>query len=272
MRTVFFISDRTGITAEMLGHGLLTQFNTVTFSKTILPYVDNIDKANQAVLQINQAALKDGNRPLLFSTLIDASIRNIIANSDGLLLDFFTTFIASMELELATKATTTIGRSHGMDVYADYKERIDAVNFTLNSDDGLNHRNYLAADVILIGVSRSGKTPTCLYLALQYGLMVANYPLTEEDWETPGLPEILHTYKDKLFGLTINVQRLQQIRKERRAQGRYATLEQCKLEVDIVEKLYRAEKIPFLDSSSISIEEIATSIMHQTGLVRRLHG
>ncbi|MFV2057317.1 MAG: pyruvate, water dikinase regulatory protein [Thiohalomonadales bacterium] len=271
-RSVFFISDRTGITAEMLGHGLLTQFSDINFHKTILPYIDNAKKAQQVVMQINQAALEDRCRPLIFSTLIDAPIRKIIATSNALLLDFFAPFIASLETELACKASTTMGRSHGMDVYANYKERIDAVNFALSTDDGLNHRNYPDADVILIGVSRSGKTPTSLYLALQYGLRVANYPITEEDWLKPGLSNILRKHKMKLFGLTISVQRLQQIRQERRSVGSYASLQQCKFEIKTVEKLYHDENIPYLDCSHVSIEEIATSIMQLSGLQRHLHG
>ena len=165
-----------------------------------------------------------------------------------------------------------MGRSHGMDVYANYKERIDAVNFALNNDDGISHINYSDADIILIGVSRTGKTPTCLYLALQYGLKVANYPLTEEDMRPPCLPELLRPYKNKLFGLTINPTRLQQIRFERRAKGHYASQEQCEFEVKAAIKIFQRDQIAYLDSSLVSIEEMATSIMHLSGLDRHLHG
>ena len=271
-RSVFFISDRTGITAEMLGHGLLTQFENVEFQKHNLPFIDNTEKAEQAVARINQANVDDGNKPILFSTLLDEKLRAIIATSDALYIDFFDAFIGSLETELDIKATRAVGRSHGMDVYANYKERIDAVNFALNNDDGISHINYSDADIILIGVSRTGKTPTCLYLALQYGLKVANYPLTEEDMRPPCLPELLRPYKNKLFGLTINPTRLQQIRFERLAKGRYASQEQCEFEVKAAIKIFQRDQIAYLDSSLVSIEEMATSIMHQSGLDRHLHG
>ena len=271
-RTVFFLSDRTGITAETLGHSLLTQFEGIEFKQITLPFIDSVEKAEQAVEQINNAASQNGCAPLLFSTLIDMEVREVISQSKGFLLDFFDTFINPLESELGIQSAHAVGRSHGMGVYANYKARIDAVNFALGNDDGVTTRHYPAADIILIGVSRSGKTPTCLYLALQYGILAANYPLTEEDLESPRLPSLLEPYRDKLYGLTINPLRLQQIRRERRPDSHYASMQQCEHEVRTVESMYRREQIPFLDTSSVSIEEIATTILHHTGLVRRLHG
>ena len=269
--SVFFISDRTGITAEMLGHSLLTQFEGIDFVVHTLRFIDTIDKAELSVAKINQAAKDDGYRPLVFSTLINNEVRGVIAASKGLILDFFDAFIGPLEKELKTPSATIVGRSHAMGADTHYKARIDAVNFTLNSDDGVNIHNYPNADIILIGVSRSGKTPTCLYLAMQYGITTANYPLTEEDLTVTRLPEILVPYRDKLFGLTIDPQRLHQIRNERLSASRYASLEQCTFEVSSVENIYQRERIPFLNTSSMSIEEIATSILHRAGLERRMH-
>lgn len=271
-RSVFYLSDRTGITAEMLGHSLLTQFEGVEFEQKILPFIDSVEKAQEAVEQINRAAESDGAPPLVFSTLLNDEIREVMLASKGKLIDFFETYINPLEQELGIQSAHAVGRSHGMGVYATYKARIDAVNFALNNDDGMTTRHYPNADVILLGVSRSGKTPTCLYLALQYGILAANYPITEEDLESPGLPSLLEPYRKKLYGLSIDPLRLQQIRHERRPDSRYASQKQCRYEVDMVEALFRRENIPFLDTSSVSIEEIATTILHQAGMERRLYG
>lgn len=271
-RTVFYLSDRTGITAEMLGHSLLTQFDGIEFQQITLPYIDSMDKAEEAVHRINQAAEQDGVRPLLFSTLVDIEIRELISESKGMMLDFFDTFIQPLEKELHAHSVTVVGRSHGMGAYESYKARIDAVNFAMSNDDGATLRNYPVADIILLGVSRTGKTPTCLYMALQYGLLAANYPLNEDDMDTTYLPVALEPYRKKLFGLSIDPTRLHQIRQERRSDSRYASLPQCQFEVEKAEKIFRRENIPFINTSSASIEEIATTILHQAGLTRRRHG
>lgn len=271
-RSVFFLSDRTGITAETLGHSLLTQFEGVEFQRTTLPFLDSVERAQRAVERINRAAESDGAKPLLFSTLLNRKVREVIDTSEGLLFDFFDAFINPLEKELGLHSAHAAGRSHGMGVYSDYKARIDAVNFAMGSDDGNTLRDYPEAEVILIGVSRSGKTPTSLYLALQYGIRAANYPIIEEDLESPLLPRCLAPYRNKLFGLTIAPERLQQIRGERRPDSRYASIQQCRYEVRAAEAMYRAENIPFLDTSAVSIEEIATTLLQHTGLERRLYG
>lgn len=269
-RTVFFVSDRTGITAEMLGHTLLTQFGGVDFERISCPFVDTAEKTAALIEQINRTAARDGNRPLVFSTLVHRALREQLDRCEGALFDLFETFIRPLETELDLRTSHTVGRSHGMGVYASYKARIDAVNFTLTNDDGATTQHYPDADILLIGVSRSGKTPTCLYLALQYGIRAANYPLTEDDLHRPRLPATLAPYRTKLFGLTIDPVRLQQIRTERRPGSPYATAEVCRAEVKAAEALYREESIPFLDTSTVSIEEIATTILHQANLHRRI--
>lgn len=256
----------------MLAHALLTQFEDIEFEKISCPYLDSLDKAREMVARIDRTAREDGCRPLLFSTLIDKEVRDLIAQSNGLLIDFFDAFISPLEAELGIPSSHASGRSHGVGNYGAYKARIDAINFALANDDGVSTRQYPAADIVLIGVSRSGKTPTCLYLALQYGILAANYPLTENDLGGRRLPGPLAPYKEKLFGLSLQPERLQRIRSERRPDSRYARLEQCRYEVQAAEALFRREGIPFLDTSIMSIEEIATSIMHQTGLKRRLYG
>jgi regulator of PEP synthase PpsR (kinase-PPPase family) len=270
-RSAFFISDRTGITAEMLGHSLLTQFEQVEFSETTLPFIDSPDKARAAVDEINQAGRRDGVRPLVFSTLVDADISAIVVTAEGLVLDCFQTFIAPMEAELGVRSSHAVGRSHSVANSSNYFRRIDAVNYALSYDDGQATKELDNADVILIGVSRSGKTPTCLYLALQYGIRAANYPLIPEDFGTMKLPSTLQKQRQKLFGLTIMPDRLHQIRSERRPGSKYAALPNCQAEVREAEALMRNETIPYLDTTHRSIEELASTILQQANLQRHIY-
>ncbi len=270
-RAVFFVSDHTGITAETLGRSLLAQFEGVQFNFNAWPFLDNVEKARQAVTQIDYYAAEDGLRPLVFSTLVNPELRSIIKESQGLLIDFFETFTTQLEAELGAKPALAVGRYHNVGNYAKYTARIDALNFGLANDDGVISSNYAAADIILLGVSRSGKTPTSLYLALQYGILAANYPITEDDLEMSRLPNVLRPFRERVFGLTIDPERLQQIRSERLPDSRYATFKQCEFEVRAVEGLYRSEKIKFLNTTAMSIEEIAATILQQAGIKRRLY-
>ncbi|ACL74006.1 conserved hypothetical protein [Thioalkalivibrio sulfidiphilus HL-EbGr7] len=228
-RSVFYVSDGTGITAETLGHTLLTQFDQVQFSPVNLPFVDSEEKLDAALLRISRAADQDGAPPLVFSTLIDRRLREALASRcKGVVFDLFETYTSGLEQALGVSANHVAGRSHGMGNLHTYTRRINALNYALANDDGAVVRDYPMADVILMGVSRSGKTPTCLYLALQFGIQAANYPLTEDDFETGDLPGLLVPYRNKLFGLTVDPERLQQIRSERRPNSRYASAEQCR--------------------------------------------
>jgi regulator of PEP synthase PpsR (kinase-PPPase family) len=270
-RTAFFISDRTGITAEMLGRSLLTQFDQMEFEERTLPFVDSVDLAQRAAAQIEEAAKRDGARPLVFSTLVDSSLSSIITATSALYLDCFQFFIATMETELGVKSSQSVGKSHSAADVTQYYSRIDAVNFTLTHDDGSSTRELAGSDIILVGVSRCGKTPTSLYLAMQFGIRAANYPLIPEDFEARRLPAQLQSLKSKLFGLTIRADRLQRVRQERRPGSRYATLENCQHEIREAETMMRNEAIPYLDTTSRSIEEIATTILQQAKLQRHIY-
>jgi [pyruvate, water dikinase]-phosphate phosphotransferase / [pyruvate, water dikinase] kinase len=269
-RSVFFVSDRTGITAENLGRALLTQFNSVAFEYHSLPYVNSVEKAQQAAKTINQAVQTPQDKPLVFSTLIDDACRKIIADTDAHIIDFFDAFIKPLEVELSTPSSHAEGLSHGISNEVVYMSRMDAINFALKNDDGRSTKEYNNADVILIGVSRSGKTPTCLYLAMQFGLCAANYPLTETDMVSGYLPEILQPYRNKLFGLMINAERLRLIREIRRQNSEYASMAQCWKETKMINALFEQEKILYIDSSHISVEEIATSIIQLMKISRSL--
>ena len=270
-RTAFFVSDRTGITAEMLGHSLLTQFDSVGFNEVTLPFVDSIEKAEEIVKQINLQAAAEGMRPIVISTLARTEIAQVVGQANALFLDCFEIFISPLERELGVRASHTVGRTHSVSDFVNYHHRIESVNYTLSHDDGVSKSDLSDADVILVGVSRSGKTPTCLYLAMQFGIRAANYPLIPEDFSSMQLPGQLRALHGKLYGLTIKPARLQQIRTERRPGSKYATLQSCEFEVREAEALMRQEGIPYLDATSKSVEELATTILHEARLVRRIY-
>ncbi len=268
-RTVFFVSDSTGITAETLGNALLSQFADIDYYKVTLPFIGDEDQAADVVQQINDIKANAKERPVVFSTLSNPKLYEVIRSSSALVLDLFSTFLGPLGSEFKLDPSLATGRYHGMSDRAHYEVRIDAVDFTLSHDDGASVHHYKRADLILIGVSRSGKTPTSIYLAMQFGLRAANYPLTSDDLERESLPDILKPYLGRLYGLTIDPQRLRQIRQTRRPDSAYATLARCRKEVAAVERLLNQYDIPYLDTSHISIEEIASRIMRGSGLKRR---
>lgn len=266
IRTVFYVSDGTGLTAEALGHSLLTQFENVEFRQVRAPFIDNAEKARAIVNRINESGEADGLRPILFTTLIDPDLAAIVHGADAFCMSFFESFLVPLEDELGMKSTHTVGRSHSSTDSFTYQRRIEAINFTLAHDDGVSERDLDKSEIILVGVSRCGKTPTSLYLAMQFGLKVANFPLIPEDFERGQMPGSLSKYRSKLFGLTIQPERLTAIREERRPKSRYASLANCRYEVAEGEKMMRREGIRWLDSSSKSIEEISTTILQELRL------
>ena len=270
-RTVFFVSDGTGITAQMLGHSLLTQFEGVEFNQVTLPFIDNVDKAQDCLERIERESLRSDGQPIVFSTLVNGDVREVVRQANALFVDFFETFIGPLEGGLGIKSSHTIGRSHSAMDKQEYKQRIEAVNFSMAHDDGSSHRELGEADVILVGVSRSGKTPTSLYLALQFGIKAANYPLIPEDFTRNALPEALHAYKPKLFGLTIAPERLQEIRRERRPNSQYADPANCRYEIEQAEALMKREGIRWINSTAKSIEEIAATILRELKIERHVY-
>ena len=269
-RSVFFVSDGTAITAETLGHSLLAQFPNVDFDIHIIPYISSEEAATNVVAEINLRAQQDGQKPLVFDTLVDPYVRDIINTANAINLDVFEGLISKLSEELGTPPTTLVGQTHAVTDSESYKARIDAVHFALDNDDGARTRHYDKADLILIGVSRSGKTPTSIYLSLQFGIRVANYPLTEEDLDDNRLPAVLRAHKQKLFGLMIDAERLVAIRSERKANSRYASFSQCQMELRAIEGIYISEGIKYLNVSEMSIEEISTRVLQMTGLKRRI--
>ena len=260
-RTVFFLSDGTGITAEAFGNAILAQFD-IAVRRVRLPFVDTPDKAHQAIRQINHACETEGQRPLVFSTLVDREVLEVVKTGcKGMWMDTFATFVQPLEQELGVKSLHRVGRFADVSQSREYHDRIEAINFSLAHDDGQSDRDLQSADVILVGVSRSGKTPTSLYLSIQHGIKAANYPLIPEDFERMRLPEVLYQFRHKLFGLTISPERLHEVRSERRPDSRYAALENCRDEVRQAESMMRREGISMLSTTTKSIEEIAATIL-----------
>ena len=263
LRTVFFVSDGTGITAETFGTAILAPFEFKT-RHVRLPFVDSVDKAHQAVRQINHTCEIEGSKALVFTTLVNMEVLQVLKeHCKGMLMDMFGTFVHPIEQELGIKSHHRVGRFSDVSKSKEYQDRIEAINFSLDHDDGQSHRDLEGADVILIGVSRSGKTPTSLYLAMQHGLKAANYPLIPEDFERNQLPPALVPYRKKIFGLTIHPERLSEIRTERRPNSRYASLQNCRHEVAEAESMMRRSGIRWLSTTTKSIEEIATTILQE---------
>ena len=271
-RTVFFISDRTGITAEMLGNSLLTQFDEIQFRRVTIPFVDSAEKVQEAVKQVNAHAAEALARPIVVSSIVDETMSETVRReTNALTLDLFQTFIQPLETELGAKSSHAAGRSHGIANSHEYFARMEAINFAQSHDDGAATRDLAKAQVILVGVSRCGKTPTTLYLAMQFGILAANFPLTPDDFADRKLPASIIPYRDRLFGLTIQPERLREIREERRPGSQYASLENCRFEVREAEHLMQRERIVMLDTSSKSIEEISTTILHKARLTRHVY-
>ncbi|MEA5669378.1 pyruvate, water dikinase regulatory protein [Stenotrophomonas sp. MH1] len=270
IRPVFYVSDGTGITAETVGHSLLTQFTGFSFVTDRMSFVDDVDKAHDAAARIRAAGERYQVRPIVVSSCVDSSLGLILEESGALVLDVFKPFIGPLEQELNATRHSKVGQAHGMVDFDTYHRRINAMNFALSHDDGIAV-NYDEADVVLVAVSRAGKTPTCIYLAMHYGIRAANYPLTEEDLEQDRLPARLRPYRNKLFGLTIDPERLQQIRQERRPNSRYASAEVCKREVSAAEAMFRMERIPTLSTTHTSIEEISSKVLATLGLQREMY-
>lgn len=268
IRHVYFLSNRTAITAETLGHSLLAQFPDTAFSSVTIPFVDSEKKALNIVQRIKKSYEISKLKPIIISTMADEKISEIIHQSDALIVDPFESFLPALEKTLHAHSIHESGQSHRISNQSVYESRIEAIDFSMLHDDGMTTKLYDQADIIVIGVSRSGKTPTCLYLALQFGLKAANYPITEEDMDSENLPETIKKFSKKLFGLTTHANRLAHIREERRANSRYASIDQCRYEIKAAEQMFEQFRVPFINTATMSIEEIATKVVEATGLHR----
>ncbi|HRG62349.1 MAG: kinase/pyrophosphorylase [Neisseriales bacterium] len=269
MRSVFYISDQTGITTEKLGAALLGKFPQIEFRKESFPFADTPSKISQALIRVKNRFLTDGMKPIIVSSVITPKLRKLLDVDYALTLDFFDAFIGKMEAELGCQATHEISKIHGIGDEDKYNHRIDAIHYSLDNDDGVSSRHYDEADIIIIGVSRVGKTPTSIYLSVNYGIKVANYPLAEADLQTDHLPKALVPYHHKLFGLSIEVERLHSIRTHRLPNSKYAQLNTCVNEIQAAERIMNHCGVPFLNTSHKSIEEISVAIMQLVRIKRQ---
>lgn len=260
---VYLISDSTGITAEALADSLLKQFPGIKFTVVTFRYIDSPARLAKVCKQINQEVGQSQRKPIVFSTLVEGLMRVQLASVQAHVFDVMGLFLTPLEEILGTQASPSVGYTHGRREETAYRERMAAVNYAIDNDDGVSTKHYDKADVILVGVSRCGKTPTCLYLAMQYSLYMANYPLVTEDLDAMVVPDTLKKYREKLFALTISPERLHSIRQERRPDSPYAALTLCKREVQLAEKMFRELDIPVCDVTSLSVEEISTQILRQ---------
>lgn len=276
-RKVFYLSDSTGLTAENLGKSLLAQFPQIQFESVTRPFVDTPEKARKIAVEINQEAQTSASRPIVVDTIVDSNVSDIISAAECFYIDIFSTFLSPLEKELEVKSAHYVGHTpifqeDNRMVDANYMQRIDAVHFALANDDGMQLSRYADADIILIGVSRTGKTPSSVYLGMQYGVKAANYPLIPDDLERDKLPDALVDHQKKLFGLTIRPARLSEIRNERKPNSHYAALRTCVDEVRQAETLYRQYRVPYIDTTQLSIEEISARMLQRAGIERRVSG
>jgi regulator of PEP synthase PpsR (kinase-PPPase family) len=268
---VFFVSDGTGITAETMGNALLIQFPGLAFDRTLIPFISSVEEAREVVARLDEAM--DGPvPPLVFSTAVVDEVREELARTRAPIIDFFGIHMARVEEQLGTRGLHEARRLHGVGDIRRYNDRMAAIEFAIEHDDGLTSRHMDRADVILLAPSRCGKTPTSMYLALQHGLFVANYPLVDEDLDTTDLPAPVREFRDRCFGLTTTVSRLSRVRQERRPDSRYASEEQCRFELQRATAMYKAHGLPVVDTSAASVEEIAAVVIQTLARVRRRAG
>lgn len=269
-RSVFYVSDRTGKTAESIGESLLSQFDSIEFNDKTFAFITNEKKAEWAAECIEDEEKRTGKPPLVFSTLVNSELEAIIGQTNACVISLFNAFIGPLEASLGVESSHTMGKPHEEYSDKDYKKRIDAIDFTIQNDDGIATTKYGKADVILLGVSRTAKTPTCLYLALNFSLKAANYPLTDDDLGKDELPDFLMPHKDKIIGLTIRADQLSKIREQRRPKSEYASLKKCQQEIKRAEEIMANSELCVIDSSAMSIEEIAVNVMKEKRLLRKI--
>lgn len=265
--SVFYVSDRTGKTAESIGQSLLSQFDSIEFNHKTFSFVMTEMEAHYVAGEIQKEFKATGVTPIVFSTLVDEQLQDYIARTDAYVISLFSTFIEPLEQVMGVQSSHTTGKPHEEYDARDYRKRINAIEYSMKHDDGVAIGQYNEADVILIGVSRSAKTPTCLYLALNFSLKAANYPLTPDDLDSDSLPHFLNSYREKIIGLTIRPEQLSQIRQQRRPGSNYAAVQQCQKEIEQAEFMIRRADIPIIDSSAMSIEEIAVNIVKEKKLL-----
>ncbi|HKJ53165.1 MAG TPA: pyruvate, water dikinase regulatory protein [Gammaproteobacteria bacterium] len=264
---VYFLSNGTAITAETLGLSLLAQFPDRHFQTRTIPFVDTLEKAHAVSDEISRTGDEARQLPIVICTMGDEALMKIVNLTRALVIDPFGDILPRLEKVLAAEHHQP-GQSHRTANPSIYDSRIEAIDYAMIHDDGGKTQQYDQADIILVGVSRSGKTPSCLYLALQFGIRAANYPVTEEDMQSDQLPVPLRPFRDRLYGLTTDLNRLVSIRRARRPNSPYSSLKQCRYELRAAEEMFRRHGIKYINTAEMSVEEIAARIIRDNELHR----
>jgi regulator of PEP synthase PpsR (kinase-PPPase family) len=260
---VFFLSDSTGISAETMGNALLIQFPNLRFDRTLIPFISSVAEAREVVARLDAVLDSSDRTPLVFTTAASDEVRLELRRTRCPVIDFFDLHMQQVEEILGTPGERLAARLHGVGDIKRYNSRMQAIEYTIEHDDGQSVRSLDKADVILLAPSRCGKTPTAMYLALQHGLFVANYPIVEEDLEVTELPRPVRDLRERCFGLMTSPARLSAVRQERRPNSQYASLEQCTFELRRTESMFKRHRLPVVDSSTKSVEEISTMILQR---------
>ncbi len=260
-KDVYYISDSTAILAEDLGRALLCQFPGISFNEEKIPFVRSPEQAQAALQKILERS--GGRFPLLFCTIIDRNIREIFDSPEVEYFDILNGFLGQLEHSLEATPLREPGFSRrGKDI----AKRVEAIHYTLEHDDGTRTREYHQADIILVGVSRSGKTPVSVYLATHFGLKAANFPLTSEQLDNYVLPVDIIRNRQRALGLTSSPKHLHKIREKRYKGSSYASLSTCSRELQQARQLFSQHQIRVLETEGKSIEELAVQAIQLTGI------
>lgn len=265
-KDIYYISDSTAILVKNLGHSLICQFPEINFIEEKFPFVNSVKEAQKVLAHILKRS--GGRQPIVFSTIMNEDVRNVFNNSEIEFIDAYGHFLTRLEDCLEATALRVAGY-YRTTTEVDLAKRAENINFSLEHDDGTGLDGYPAADVILLGISRTGKTPISVYLATQMGLKAANFPLIDKYLTEYRLPDQIVRSKHKAVGLTTTPELLSSIRERRLPGSNYARLSTCLEEMDQADKIYKKYKIPTISSAGKSIEEIATQVSQELKLSKR---
>ncbi len=265
-KDIYYISDSTGILAINLGQALICQFPEINFHEEKFPFIKTVIEANNTIKYILEQS--SGRLPIIFSTLVEPKIRKIFDHPQVELFDVCEVFLSRLENCLEAKALMLPGSSRQTDDVS-MARRVEAINYCLSHDDGTKLDEYNEADVVLLGVSRAGKTPVSVYLSSHMGLKSANYPLTNTDLDRYFLPEGVSRNRKKAVGLTTSAELLHSMRQKRYPDSNYARRNTCLQELEQAKQIFFKYDIPVIDTFGKSIEEIAAQIFQEIGLYKK---
>jgi len=265
-KDVYYISDSTGILATNLGQALICQFPEVNFSGEKFPFIRTVEDAKKTLAYI--LSRSGGRRPLIFSTIINSDVRKIFDSPEVEFFDAFGHFLDRLETCLETPALREPGFARHLD-NVHMAKRVEAIYFCLEHDDGRKVDEFDEADIILLGVSRAGKTPISVYLSTQMGLKSANFPLTSEYLTRYRIPDGIMQNRAKAVGLTTSAQLLNSVREKRYPGSNYAKLSTCIEEIHQAQRIFQKNKIPIISTAGKSIEEAATQVLRELSILKK---